>query len=528
MFILGLIGMKKVKNSDDFATARSSYGPYFLSFALIAATASGGTFIGIPALSYSAGVSVLWYAFSYPFGVFLGFFIAIKAIRSSGSEFGTRSIPEYLGYRFDSEILRLTVSLFSLLLLFYLAAQLLSAALMFNKILGIEIVPAITISSFLLVLYITAGGAHGDILTDAFQGFLMVILAVVVACLFFTGESVEGGFYAMFQRLEVLDKNLTKTLHPTNVYVSSWWKIMTIIIAHMPIGLLPHIGNKFWALKNDKDQNKLFYFSFLLSLILPCVAFGGILARASFGNTLFESGYTPNDAIPLLFASVFPPWVAGLIVAGILSAVMSTADGLIVSTSQIFANDIFRLSFVKRFMSDCDPQIIDRTALRISRISTVIIIFFAGLIAWKGQGNNIAILMWNGVGGLTAANAGPLFLGILWSRATKHGALSGFICGGSCFIILKLKLLQPMWFENTVFESLSLWLFEQGDNPFSCSSIGAFISIIILYFVSLISLPPTKEHLKKVIPKKDLSEICNTKVDSDKINIIQFNLKSRL
>jgi SSS family transporter len=495
MFFLGLAGMKKVKNSDDFATARSSYGPYFLSFALVAATASGGTFIGIPALSYSAGFSILWYAFCYPVGVFIGFYVAIKAIRRSGKNFGVRSIPEYLGCRFDSEFLRIIVSFFSLLLLFYLAAQLLSAALMFNKMLGMDLLPALFITSVILLLYISTGGAHGDILTDAFQGFLMVALAIVVAYLFFNGVGVEGGYPQMLEKLSKLDNNLMKSLHPTNIFVNSWWKIITIIVAHMPIGLLPHIGSKFWALKNDKDQNKFFVISFVLSMILPAVSFGGILARSIFGDLLFQDGFSQNDAIPLLFAYVFPPWAAALVIAGILSAVMSTADGLIVSTSQIFANDLYRLSFATRFMKSHSAAQIDKVSLIISRMATILIVFFAGVIAWKDQDKNIAILMWNGIGGLTAANAGPLFLGMLWSRSTKAGALSGFIAGGCSFVILKMGLLSESWFRDDTFVK---WLVSQGENPFACSTIGALISVLVLFVVSLVSSPPSDQHLKRV------------------------------
>ena len=112
MLVFGFLGMRRVRNSDDFATARSSYGPLFLAFALTATAASGGTFIGIPALAYKAGFSTLWYAFVYPLGVYAGIAICLRGIRRAGENFGTRSMPEYLGDRFDSEVLRLCVSVF--------------------------------------------------------------------------------------------------------------------------------------------------------------------------------------------------------------------------------------------------------------------------------------------------------------------------------------------------------------------------------------------------------------------------------
>ncbi|MFT7499961.1 MAG: Na+/proline symporter [Rheinheimera aquimaris] len=55
-----IIGMSRVQNSDDFATARAGYGPVFLALAMTAIAASGAAHLGLPALAYSAGISSLW------------------------------------------------------------------------------------------------------------------------------------------------------------------------------------------------------------------------------------------------------------------------------------------------------------------------------------------------------------------------------------------------------------------------------------------------------------------------------------
>ena len=96
MLGFGFVGMRRVRNSDDFATARGSYGPLFLAFALTATTASGGTFLGLPALAYETGFSALWYAFMYSLATYLGLIVCLRGIRRAGESFGTRSMPEYL------------------------------------------------------------------------------------------------------------------------------------------------------------------------------------------------------------------------------------------------------------------------------------------------------------------------------------------------------------------------------------------------------------------------------------------------
>lgn len=501
MVVFGFVGMRRVEGSDDFATARGSYGPVFLAFALTATTASGATFLGLPGLAYTGGLSALWYAFVYPVGVYSGVLICLHAIRRAGANFGSRSMPEYLGDRFDSDALRILVSLFSMMLLFYLAGQLLAGAVLFTYMLGLETFPALVVTALVLMIYIALGGAHADILTDGFQGALMLLLAALVLWMFLTGFGVEGGFGGMLDRLNALDSGLTSRLHPTHPLFDSWWDIAAIFFAHLPLGLLPHIGNKLWALKNNSDQMKFITISFACGLLLPAITCGGVLARALLGDDLMGN---PNNAIPALFIYTLPSWAAALIGAGVLAAVMSTADGLVVSSAQIFANDIYRRTLAPRWarssdhLNKEDSEIIDRRALLISRIATVIILIGAIAIAWMTREMNIALLVWIGVGGMMAATAAPMFLGVLWRRATKAGSMAGFATGALVFSVLKMDMLPVACFTGGPMENISVWLQSQAGNPFACATLGGGASILAMVLVSLVTSPPSEEHLQRV------------------------------
>ena len=498
MVAFGVIGMRRVRGSDDFATARSGYGPLFLAFALTATTASGGTFIGLPALAYKTGFSALWYAFVYPLAIYLGLIICLRGVRRAGVAFGTRSMPEYLGDRFDSEALRVCVSLFSMLLLFYLAAQLLAGAVMFNEMMGIALLPALIVTSVIIMIYIVIGGAHADILTDGVQGGLMLLLTIAVIVMFSIGFGVDGGFSGMIQKLEALDPALTQTLHPTHPVLNSWWDVFAIFVMHAPLGLLPHVGNKLWALKHDSDQVRFITFAFTFGMILPAITFGGILARAVLGDALLADGASANNAIPALFIAVLPSWLAALIGAGVLAAIMSTADGLVVSTSQIFANDIYRRSIAPRLKVKPPDQVVDRIALMISRIATVVVIIGAVWLAWESQTMNVALLIASGVGGMLAAICGPIYAGILWRGATKAGALAGFIAGGTVFVILKSGKMPAEWFSGGLLEVPGQWLAGQTSNAFACATLGSFASILCVIVVSLYTQKPSEAHLKRV------------------------------
>ncbi|MXY57345.1 MAG: sodium:solute symporter family protein, partial [Gammaproteobacteria bacterium] len=338
MLAIGYLGGRRVQHADDFATARGSYGPLWLAFAFAATTASGATFLGGPGLAYVYGTPTIWGNFLYPIGVYFGVLICMRLIATSGNRFGNRSIPEYLGDRYQSNGIRVIVSVFSLVLFFYIVGQLVSGLVMFEVMLGMDPLWALLVTSVVLVIYVFMGGAHADILTDGVQGIMMLVLAAVVIVLFVFGVGGDGSMLGLFDNLEAQDDNLVGLLNTTTPLYHSWWSIACIVVAHLPLGLLPHLGNKLWALKDTGQQRSFIKLAFAFGITLGMLGLGGLLARALLGDSLDNQ----NQALPMLFIELFPPWLAALIGVGILAAIMSTADGLVVSSSQVIANDLYR------------------------------------------------------------------------------------------------------------------------------------------------------------------------------------------
>ena len=499
MIAIGLVAQRRVNHADDFATARSSYGPLFLALAFAATTASGATFLGGPGLAYEFGTATIWGNFLYPIGVYFGVLISMRLIASSGHRFGNRSIPEFLGDRYQSDGIRILVSVFSLVLFFYVAGQLVSGLVMFETMLGLQPIWALIITSSVLLVYVGLGGAHADILTDGIQGFLMLLLALVVIGLFLFGFGVDGGLSGVVDRLDGDDPNLVGWLNESTPLYHSWWSILAILIAHIPLGLLPHLGNKLWALKSERDQLSFVKVAFLFGITLGMMGLGGLLARAAFGAALYEQGSNPNEALPLLFIELFPTWLAALIGIGILSAIMSTADGLVVSSSQIIANDLYRRSILPRLAKQPTPEVLDRRLLAISRWSTLVFLVLCTFLAWSLLDYNIALLVWIGTGGMMSAFAGPLVLGALWRGVTRKGAYAGLVTGMFTFIMLHGQFLEPTWFGSTgpLWELVN-WLRGEGPNPFSCAAIGELVSVAVTWSVSKLTQPLPDKHVADI------------------------------
>jgi sodium/proline symporter len=325
---------------------------------------------------------------------------------------------------------------------------------------------------------------------------MMLLVAMLTIVLFVFGVGVDGGMMGVFDRLREQDTHLVQPLNRSTPLYHSWWSIVSVLLAHIPLGMLPHLGNKVWALKHDDDRRKFVKLAFGVGLTLGLLGLGGLLSRAMLGDILLSEGRSQNEALPALFIELFPTWLAALIGVGILSAIMSTADGLVVSSSQIIANDIYRRSMVPRWGKHLSSEQVDHRVLVISRWSTVVVLILCMFMAWALMDMNIALLVWIGSGGMMAAFAGPLVLGGLWRGVTLPGAYAGLVTGMGTFVVLHSGILDPAWFGPL--SGVGEWLVGEAPNPYSCAAMGEMVSVGFTFAVSKLTQPLPTAHVERV------------------------------
>jgi sodium/proline symporter len=318
----------------------------------------------------------------------------------------------------------------------------------------------------------------------------------------FLAGSGNGGLSALLDNLRSQDPLLLAPRNPGAAITASIWAFVTVTVAHIPLGLLPHIGNKLWALNAESKRRQFIVYAFTFGMLLPAITLGGALARGRFGDSLFAAG-GPNTALPALFIELFPTWLAALLGVGILSAVMSTADGLVISTSQVFANDIYRRSLAPRLHPDLGRAALDRNVLIISRVVTVLTMLGSAVLAWFVMDMNVVLLVWVGIGGFTAALAGPLVLGSLWRGVTRAGALTGFWAGALAFVAIHGQLVSGTWLYGTALEPFGRWFAFNASSPYSAATLGGLISLVVTIAVSRYSEPLPEAHLALVLPARD-------------------------
>lgn len=479
MVTFGIIGMKKTHNNDDFATARSSYGPITIALVIAAGISSGSTFMGMPGLAFDLGAPSLWYPLLYPVATVFGMLFFAKAIKEYGDTLGTRTIPEFIGNRYDSNFLRVVLAIISALLIFYVISQLVAAATMFQIMMGVDYKVGILITIVVIGTYVFMGGSHSDIMTDAVQGMLMVLIALVVVVCFALGVGAEGGFSGMIQTIQERrpEGHFGKLFIPGDATYGSIWLVLLLFVAHLPFAIQPHLGNKFMAVKSNKDLKKLLMWTTVFATILPLMGLGGMLAIAVLPGDI---DIRPDAVIPTLFTELFPPFIAAFLAIAVLSAVMSTSDGLVVSLTQLLANDLFRLSIAPRLKISTEKA--DRIELNISRIATPIVLIVAAIVALNPP-QYLSIFMWIGIGGIVSSTAGPLVIGSLWKRANKTSAIISLLVGTAAYWIIYL----PFGFDVS--------------NPFAAAGLGVIISMITMVIAVLATTKKNEDNLAEVTEK---------------------------
>lgn len=491
MVWIGLKGMKKTVTSDDYATARGSYPGWLLGLSYMAVVASGSTFVGIPGLAYAYGFKAGYYPMLYPLGIYLGTMFIARRMKAQGDRLASQTVPDFLGDLYRSSALRVIAALISIFLIYYLMAQLVASGRMFDVILGVPYRWGVVMAIVLVIAYMITGGAHADILTDAVQGLFMLAIAVFIIGAFLVAMDVEGGSSAVDVNA-ALPAEMRWNVHtdPSVATFSSWWVIVLLFIAHLGFVSQAHLGNKFFALRGGGQTRQFVILSSITGITVGFLFLGGILGRAI--GIKVES---PDDIIPTMFLELLPNWGAAALTIAILSAIISTADGLLMSISQIFANDLYRKTWVRLRGGDLNSPEVDRRALIIGRVGILI----TGVVASAAVFNPpklLSILLWVGIGGIISSLTGPLFVGLFWRKATAFGAIAGALGAFALYFAIHLG---PQF---GLYEGFYPW----NANPFASTGVASMLGVLLTIVLSPFGKPLPAEHIAALYAKESEAE----------------------
>lgn len=343
VLLIGLSSARQAKASAaDYFVASRSVPPWLVGLSAVATNNSGYMFIGLIGYTYAVGIQSVWLMVGWIAGDLIGSKVAHERMRDEAERVHANGIISLLARWGDTrnrswQILAALVSV--VFLCTYAAAQISAGGKALEGMLDIPMAIGMGMVALVVIAYSIAGGMRASIWTDAVQSLLMVVSMVV---LLIAAVNHLGGLQAVFQQAGAIDGFLNPS--PTNLDVPGFIGPLAFVVGWMFAGAAalgqPHIVSRFLALQNTRQMNQVRWWYYSYYLLFYCFATAvGLLSRLYFGES---TGFDPEMALPNMARDLLPPWLAGLMLAGIFAATMSTADSLVLSCSSALTQDLPR------------------------------------------------------------------------------------------------------------------------------------------------------------------------------------------
>lgn len=342
-FLLLFVGVgiysasQKQNTTTDYLLASRNVNPWLTGLSAFATAHSGGMFISTIGWTYQVGISSVWLLVGWFLGDYLAWFFVHKPLRISSEATSSETIGEFLGQNNPNRSIPIISAIVTITFLgAYAAAQLLAGSKALYVIFGWNYSWGIVLGAFIVVTYCFSGGIRASIWTDAVQSVLMVFAMMM---LLFVALKTCGGLGGLWQQLAAIDPGLVDPI-PSNLKFGFVLFLLSWLAAGVGVVGQPHIMVRAMVLDNAENMGitrNIYAVSYVVFSTAAVLV--GLSARVLLPG-LIEGG-DPELALPQMATELLPALLVGVILAGIFSAVISTADSQILSCSAALTQDLF-------------------------------------------------------------------------------------------------------------------------------------------------------------------------------------------
>ena len=423
----------KSGGEKEYFLGGRSMGPWVTAMSAQASDMSGWLLMGFPGAILAFGLGQVWIGIGLAAGTIANWVLVARRLRRFSAASGDSiTLPQYLTNRFATQnpALKITCAvIFLISFTIYVASAFNAGTAVFTKVLpwleGKELL-AMAIFAAIVLVYTFLGGYKAVCWTDFFQGLLMLCALLIVPIVMAVGD-FDGSFSGAFA------DNVT-AFH-ANPFTASFGDIVSGLGWGLGYFGMPHILVRFMAIKDAKMVKK----SAIVACTWVVLTLGAAIVIAILGRTfllsdgsslaekLLPAGNQQNIFIEVV-VDMFPGFFAGLLLAGIIAASMSTADSQLLVASSSFTSDLYQPMIRKNKASE-------RETLWVGRIVVAAVTLIAFAIAASGIGkqnswaSNIMAMVENAWGLFGAAFGPAVILSLFWRRFSYTGALVGIITG---------------------------------------------------------------------------------------------------
>ena len=430
---VGVYFYKKTETAEDYVLGGRGMGSWVTALSAQASDMSGWLLMGLPGAVYMTGMSQTWTAIGLTLGTYLNWKILAPKLRVQTEETDTMTLPNFLSKKLKDDTG--TIRIFSaIVILFfftvYSSSGLVAAGKLFASILGIDYKIAVIIGVGTIVFYTFMGGYLACCWTDFFQGTLMFLAILVVPVMaYFT----SGGMESIAYQAQIRDISLS-ILHGSKIGTMG-------IISALAWGLgyfgQPHILVRFMSVKNLEELNK----ARQIAMAWVLISLAGAVAIGITGIGLFtdisQIGGDSEKIFIYMISKLFNPWVGGILLAAILSAIMSTIDSQLLVSASTLSEDFYR--YIKKDATE-------KQVMWTGRIGIIAISLVATIIAMDTNSHILSMVSyaWAGFGGAF----GPAILMTLYCKNLNwRSVFAGMLVGVAVIILWKISGLSNYLYE---------------------------------------------------------------------------------
>jgi len=363
MIAIGIYASRGQESIEDFFVAGGKLGTFSIACLWLASWIGGAAIVGGAAKTYEVGISGGWYITCIVIGCLLfGLFFSAR-VKRWGNERHLLTYPDFIETRYDSRTRIVATVTTIIAFIGFSAGQLAAAGAILSTLLGWDYAPSLMLASSIIVVYTATGGYLAVTYTDWVQFTLLFVGVVVVGI---PVAIANGGTW----------ESLTTVL-PASHFSLTGWGVPTMLALGVSIPLSFFVGmdsfTRMFAAKNETSAKRgtLLATVFLIPLAIGTIWLGMTAAL------LYPDMENSSNILSRFVLDTFPVGLKGLMLVGILAALMSTADICILTAAANGSRDIYQ-----RYLN---PDVAPRKLFRISIALAAIVGAAAGLMAWQMQ-----------------------------------------------------------------------------------------------------------------------------------------------
>ncbi|MBP2145250.1 sodium/proline symporter [Methanofollis sp. W23] len=429
MVLIGLLYYNKTHTVSDYILGNRGLNRYVAALSAEASDMSGWLLIGLPGLAYLSGMSAIWVALGLIIGTFLNWKFVAKRLRIYTQKANdSLTLPDFFRNRFNDQsgIISAIAAVFILIFfLIYTSAQFVAGGKLFNTVFGLDYTTALLVGSLIVVAYTFTGGFKAVCLTDFIQGTLMFFALLMVPIM---AILALGGPEATVAGIEQIDPALLDPFMDaeTGLPLTAIAIVSSLAWALGYFGQ-PHILVRFMAIRKPEEirEARSVAMIWVTISLLAAVAIG-LVGRVFLNQPLV--GPDAETVFMVMTSEVFFSFLAGIVLCGILAAIMSTASSQLLVSASAVSQDLYK-SFFRHEASE-------KELIWVSRLSVLFVAVLAIFLGLDPESSVFQIVSyaWAGFG----ATFGPVILmGLFWKRTTRQGALAGIVVGGLTVLVWK-------------------------------------------------------------------------------------------